>query len=185
MLAEFNPGLHANLKKMLPVLKSWRNPDGTPGSDFFFRPVFIGQPTALLFESILTSTVYFRSFAEGDGKPDEELGIRLRELSEWSKDQKNEAIHRRIIIMAGMPLTFQFHETERPQLIKELTRVIDNEPEGKRRDIRSLAVWLLNRINPTNQLPLRAFPTPQNLADQIWECFEQIIQIRPGQKKSP
>ncbi|HPW57966.1 MAG TPA: hypothetical protein PLK58_04970 [Candidatus Rifleibacterium sp.] len=184
MLAEFNPELHTNLKNMLPVLKNWRNPDGTPGSDFFFRPVFIGQPTALLFESILTSSVYFRAFAESDGAPDAQLGKRLSELSGWAKDLKNEAIHRRIIIMAGMPLTFQFQETERPELIRELTRVIYNEPEGKRRDIRALAVWLLNRINPTNQLPLPAFPAPQNLADQIWECFEQIIQTRPGQKKS-
>jgi len=185
ILAEFNPGLHANLKKMLPVLKNWRNPDGTPGSDFFFRPVFIGQPTALLFESILTSTVYFRSFAESDGEPDAQIGGRLSELSGWAKDQKNEAIHRRIIIMAGMPLTFQFQEAERPELIRELTRVIYDEPEGKRRDIRALAVWLLNRINPTNQLPLPPFPAPENLADQIWECFEQIIQTRHGQKKSP
>lgn len=184
ILAQFNPDLHASLRKMLPMLKSWQNPDGTPGSDFFFRPVFIGQPTALLFESILISAAYFRSFAESNGEPDAQLGKRLRELSGWAKDLKNEAIHRRIIIMAGMPLTFQFQEAERPELIRELTRVIYDEPEGKRRDIRALAVWLLNRINPTNQLPLPAFPAPQNLADQIWECFEQIIQTRPGQKKS-
>ncbi len=183
IMANFNPDLYANLKKMLPLLKSWRNPDGTPGSDFFFRPVFIGQPTALLFESILTGAVYFRSFAEGE--PDTQLGNRLSELSGWAKDLKNEAIHRRIIIMAGMPLTFQFAETERPELIRELTRVIYDEPEGKRRDIRALAVWLLNRINPTNQLSLPPFPAPQNLSDQIWECFEQIILTRPGQKKSP
>ncbi len=185
MLAEFNPALHENLKKILPVIKSWRNSDGTPGSDFFFRPVFIGQPTALLFESILTSTVYFKSFAEGNGEPDAQLGKRLNELSGWAKEQKSEAIHRRIIIMAGMPLTFQFNEAERPGLIRELTQVIYDEPEGKRRDIRALAVWLLNRINPTNQLPLPAFPEPQNLADQIWDCFEQIIQTRHWQKKSP
>lgn len=185
MLAEFNPGLHENLKKILPALKSWRNPDGTPGSDFFFRPVFIGQPTALLFESILTSTVYFRSFAESDGEPDAQIGRRLSELSGWAKEQKSEAIHRRIIIMAGMPLTFQFQETERPELIRELTRVIYDEPEGKRRDIRALAVWLLNRISPTIQLTLPVFPAPLNLSDQIWECFEQIIQTRPREKKSP
>ncbi len=185
ILAQFDPELHTNLKKILPVLKSWRNPDGTPGSDFFFRPVFIGQPTALLFESILTGAVYFRSFAEGDGEPDKQLGSRLKQLSERAKEQKNEAIHRRIIIMAGMPLTFQFEEAERPELIRELTRVIYDEPEGRRRDIRALAVWLLNRINPTNQLRLPVFSAPENLADQIWECFEQIIQTRPGQKKSP
>lgn len=181
MISDFSSEFITSLKKILPLLPGWVDQDGLLKSDFFFRPFFIGQPTAALLEAFLRYTVYLQSAADLESKPDDLLRQRVLQLTRWASTQNSEAIHRRIVIMVGMPFLFQFNHHEMPETIRQLKHLLKNEPEGQRHDIRALAMFLLLRISPDETVELQPVNPAQNLADEIWQCFEQIITFTPRQ----
>ncbi|MDD3147392.1 MAG: hypothetical protein PHD82_08830 [Candidatus Riflebacteria bacterium] len=184
VISDFSSEFIFNLKKILPLLAEWRVENGPTSSDFFLRPLFIGQPTAAFFEAIIISTIYFRSFAEPEGEPDETLRLRLVELSRWADTMKSEPVHRRIVIMMGMPLLFQFSHDARPAIVRELKEILMIEPEGRRRDIRVIAQSLLSQISPEVVANIKPAGQAQSLADEIWGCLESIISARSKLQKN-
>lgn len=178
VISDFSSEFIFNLKKILPLLVEWRSKEGPTSSDFFLRPLFIGQPTAALFEANIISTIYFRSFAESEAEPDENLRQRLLELGKWAESLKSEPVHRRIVIMLGMPMLFQLGHESSAQIIKELSDFLTKEPEGRRKDIRAITLALLARIKPELRIELQPSGSTQNLADEIWVCLENIIRMQ-------
>ncbi len=184
IISDFSSEFIFNLKKILPLIVEWGGKDGPTSSDFFLRPLFIGQPTAALFEANIISTIYFRSFAEPEAEPDDGLRLRLLELRKWADTLKSEPVHRRIVIMMGMPLLFQFSHEDNPRMVQELSNILTDEPEGSRRDIRAIALTLLSRIAPETSIKLQPSGRAQNLADEIWECLEKIGEINMAPNKN-
>lgn len=179
LLSDFSSEFLVNLKKIVPLLPDWLDKDGLLKSDFFFRPLFIGQPSAALLEAFISHTLYIKTAGNPDEPPDDKLRRRVLQLGRWTKTQSSEAIHRRIILMIGTPFLFQFSHHEKPEIIRQLRHLLKNEPEGTRHDMRALARFLLNRLIPGEEIETQATPAVQTLSDEIWQCFEEIITFKP------
>lgn len=177
LISDFSAEFTMNLIKIMPLLKDWQNRDGITDSDFFFRPFFVGQPTAAALEAIIINNLHCAAAQNHERQQNIDLHRRLQQLQKWAESQKKEAVHRRIVIMAATPLLFQFKHSERDFIVRELTDIIKNEPEGKRRDVRALIFSLLERLAPELDLQLPDLPQPQNIADEIWDCHEKIKQL--------
>lgn len=179
MLSDYSDSYLSQLQKILDLLPGWLDKDGLTRSDFYFRPLFIGQPTSALFETLIVSTLYFRSAEDPQHESSDQLRQRLLRLGNWARTLANEPVHRRIIIMAGMPYLFQFDSSERATVINQLHLLLSNEPEGKRPDIRSLARLVMSKIAPENLIAASSDRPPQNLGEKIWLIFEQIVSFLP------
>lgn len=175
IISDFSSQFLESLHKIRLLLPEWLDDDGLLKSDFYFRPLFIGQATNMLFEAVILQTLYLYSATDDPEIFDNSLRLRLKELRKHAAFDPAEPIHRQILLMAGTPVLFQFSKEERPLIVRQLQHLLKNEPEGERTDIRALALFLLGRFGqnigpqPLNRRPL------QNLGDKIWACFEQII----------
>ncbi len=184
IMSDFSGQYLENLRKIRLLLPKWLDDDGLLKSDFYFRPLFIGHKTNLLFEAMILQALYLYSATDKPELFDESLRLRLNHLRQAATFDQAEPIHRQILLMAGTPVLFQFSSAERPVIVKQLQHLLDNEPEGERADIRALALYLLARFspelpgNPLKQRPL------QNLGDRIWSCFEQIVISLPTEAKN-
>lgn len=183
MLTDFSDSYLSELQKILHLLPGWLDNDGLTRSDFYFRPLFIGQPTSALFETFIVSALYFRSAENAQHESSDQLRQRLLRLGNWARTLANEPVHRRIIIMAGIPYLFQFDSTEKAAVINQLHLLLSNEPEGKRADIRSLARLVMGKIAPENSTAGSSDRPPQNLGEKIWLIFEQIVSFLPIKAK--
>lgn len=184
IISDFSSQYLENLHKIRQLLPEWRDDDGLLKSDFYFRPLFIGHKTNMLFEAIILQTLYLYSASDDPEVFDDSLRQRLNQLRRAAAFDPAEPIHRQILLMAGTPVLFQFSSTERPLIVKQLLQLLKNEPEGERADIRALALYLLSRFSlevPANQLQRKPL---QNLGDRIWACFEQIVISLPTSAKN-
>jgi len=184
IISDFSSQYLENLHKIRQLLPEWRDDDGLLKSDFYFRPLFIGHKTNMLFEAMILQTLYLYSASDEPEVFDESLRQRLNQLRRAAAFDPAEPVHRQILIMAGTPVLFQFSSIERPLIARQLLHLLKNEPEGERADIRALALYLLSRFSP--ELPsdqLKRKPL-QNLGDRIWACFEQIVISLPTSAKN-
>jgi hypothetical protein len=184
VISDFSAQYLANLQKIRLLLPEWLDDDGLLKSDFYFRPLFIGHKTNMLFEAMILQTLYLYSASDGPEVFDDSLRQRLNQLRHAAAFDPAEPIHRQILIMAGTPVLFQFSSAERPVIIRQLLHLLSNEPEGERADIRALTLYLLARFSremPSDQLKKRPL---QNLGDRIWACFEQIVISLPAGAKN-
>lgn len=173
-----------NLQKIRLLLPDWLDDDGLLKSDFYFRPLFIGNKTNMLFEAVILQVLYLYRGADGPEFFDEDLHKRLTLLRQQATFAPDEPIHRQILSMAGTPILFQFTDAERPLIIRQLLHLLNNEPEGERASIRALAIFLLSRFSPGMRFDQpRKLPT-QNLGDEIWACFEKLVTSLPTEAKN-
>jgi hypothetical protein len=175
IISDFSSQFVESLHKIRVLLPEWRDDDGLIKSDFYFRPLFIGQKTNMLFEAVILQTLYLYSASDDPEIFDNSLRLRLKELRRQATFDRAEPIHRQILLMAGTPVLFQFSSEERPLIIRQLQHLLKNEPEGERVDIRALALFLLGRFSQHAEAPPALRRPLQNLGDKIWACFEQII----------
>lgn len=177
MLSNFSDAYLSNLLKILDQLPGWLDKDGFTRSDFYLRPLFIGQITSALFETIIVSTIYCRMADTQRHQSHEQLRQRLIRMSRWTKSLVKEPIHRKIILMAGMPYLFQISEADKSKITTQLQALLAVEPEGKKADVRALAKFVLNRIAPSAESG-PAWEGPfHNRGDKIWHLFEKIINL--------
>jgi hypothetical protein len=184
IISDFSGQYLENLHKIRLLLPDWLDDDGLLKSDFYFRPLFIGHKTNMLFEAMILQTLYLYSASDAPEVFDDSLRQRLNQLRRAAAFDPAEPIHRQILIMAGTPVLFQFSSAEQPLIIKQLLHLLKNEPEGERADIRALALYLLARFSPNlppDQLKRRPL---QNLGDRIWACFEKIVISLPTMAKN-
>jgi hypothetical protein len=184
IISDFSGQYLENLHKIRLLFPGWLDEDGLLKSDFYFRPLFIGHKTNMLFEAIILQALYLYSASDQPEVFDDSLRQRLNQLRRAATFDPAEPIHRQILIMAGTPVLFQFSSTERPLMVRQLLHLLNNEPEGERADIRALALYLLTRFShdrPSDQTRKRPL---QNLGDRIWACFERIVISLPSGAKN-
>ncbi|MBU1106255.1 MAG: hypothetical protein KKB51_06280 [Candidatus Riflebacteria bacterium] len=184
MLSDFSSQYLENLQKIRRLMPDWLDDDGLLKSDFYFRPLFIGHNTNLLFEAVILQTLYLYAATDTPDFFDDSLRKRLIQLRKQATFNQSEPIQRQILLMAGTPLLFQFSTAERPLIVNQLLHLLKNEPEGQRADIRALALFLLGRFNPLATPELARKRPLQNLGDRIWSCFEQIVTSLPTRAKN-
>jgi len=186
IISDFSGQYLGNLHRIQLLFPGWLDDDGMLKSDFYFRPLFIGHKTNMLFEAIILQALYLYSASDKPEVFDDSLRQRLNQLRRAATFDPGEPIHRQILIMAGTPVLFQFSSAERPLMVRQLLHLLNNEPEGERADIRALALYLLARFSPDRPSDkIRKRPL-QNLGDRIWACFEQIVISLPsGAKNNP
>ncbi|HNX74140.1 MAG TPA: hypothetical protein PLM07_03070 [Candidatus Rifleibacterium sp.] len=186
IISDFSTEFMINLKRILPLLVEWNIGDEPLQADFFLRPLFSGQPATALFESLIISTMYCKSENEGEVSADERLQKRLMNLQKWVTEQNSEPLLHRMITMLGMPVLVQVSHSAREAFGAELVRILEDEPEGRRRDVRAIAFSILSRLGHGAPAKPRQQPErPQTLADELWECLEQIIQAESRPAKKP
>ncbi len=183
LISDFSTEFLMNLRKILPLLYEWNDSPEPVNADFFLQPFYTGQPTSALFETIIISTLYFKSAIEQMGEAEEILHRRLLELQQWASGMSSEPIYRRIVIMMGMPVLFQISHDEQSSVEEALLQILMHEPEGRRRDVRAMALLCLAKMAPNRKIELNVSEKPQNLGDEIWECLENIVQLRNGSGK--
>ena len=184
VISDFSSQYLDNLQKIRALLPDWLDDDGLLKSDFYFRPLFIGQKTNMLFEAIILQTLYLYTATDNPEIFDDTLRQRLNQLRKLAAFNQSEPIHRQILLMAGTPILFQFSTAERPLIIRQLLYLLKNEPEGERADIRALALFLLGRFSPVTRPELARKRPDQNLGDKIWACFEKIVTSLPIRAKN-
>ncbi len=175
-LSDCVPEAISGMKQVFRNLPNLLDNEGIPKTDFYFRPIFIGQMTSALFESLIISTIY-RNFPSDP--ENEQLRQRLLRMQRWAKSMHEEPVHRKIILMTGLPYLVQFDPTERDSVVAQLENLITYEPEGKRSDIRAIARMILQKISPRNYRPEDFTGKAATGADQIWQCLEQIVSFSP------
>ncbi|EKD80985.1 MAG: hypothetical protein ACD_39C02058G0002 [uncultured bacterium] len=184
IISDFSSQFLENLQKIRRLLPEWLDDDGRLKSDFYFRPLFIGHKTNMLFEAMILQTLYLYSASDDPEIFDDSLRVRLKELRKMADFDPAEPIHRQILLMAGTPVLFQFNTNERPLIVKQLQHLLKNEPEGERSDIRALALFLLEKFSPGLGSQVAKKRPVQNLGDKIWTCFEQIVTSLPTEAKN-
>jgi hypothetical protein len=177
LLSDFSADYLHNLRKIYDLLPNWQDKDGFIRSDFYFRPLFIGQITSALFETLIISSLYAGSAAESGSDETTRYRERLLRMNAWGRAQTSEPIHRRIILMAGMPYLFQFADADRPEIISQLKRLCENEPEGKRADIKALVSYISHRIAPEEVLTDSRELFPHSLSEKLWDCLYRMTII--------
>lgn len=178
IISDYSTEFLMNMRKILPLLHEWNNSPDPVNADFFLQPVYTGQPTSALFEALIISTLYFKSAIEQMGEAEEMLRLRLLDLKKWASGMRSEPIYRRIVIMMGIPVLFQISPAEQTTAKEELLGILTHEPEGRRLDVRAMALLCLTKMLPDGNIELSAPEKPQNLGDEIWQCLENIIQVR-------
>lgn len=184
IISDFSAQYLENLQKIRLLLPDWRDDDGLLKVDFYFRPLFIGNKTNMLFEAFILQLLYLYRAADEPETFDESLHERLTQLRQQAIFDPSEPIHGQILSMAGNSVLFQFTDAERPLIIKQLLRLLNNEPEGERADIRALAFFLLSRFSPGLHLDKPRKRPAQNLGDKIWACFEKLVISLPAEAKN-
>jgi len=184
IFSEFSGQYLEHLHKIKLLIPDWLDDEGLVKSDFYFRPLFIGHKTNILFEAMILQTLYLYSASDDPEVFDDNLRQRLNQLRQAAAFDPTEPVHRQILSMAGTPVLFQFSSADRPLIVKQLLHLLKNEPEGERADIRALAIYLLSRFSQDLPAgPLKRRPL-QNLGDRIWACFEQIVISLPTRAKN-
>jgi hypothetical protein len=185
IISDFSRQYLDNLQKIRMLLPDWYDKNHLVKSDFYFRPLFIGPATNMLFEALILQTLYLYRKTGINMSFDESLRQRLQVLRKQAAFSHTEPIHRQILLIVGTPVLFQFSTEKRPLIIEQLLRLLAEEPEGKRPDIRALALLLLKKFAPNQSLPERHFGrVPQNSGDRIWSCLEEIIISLSSQAKN-
>jgi len=181
-LSDFSEEFMPNLSDIYNLLPGWADRDGLTRSDFYFKPVFIGQITSTLFESIIISTIYFKNAATNLDNHDY-LRQRLLRLNNWAKNLSVEPFHRQIILMAGMPHIFQSGSDEKQTIMKNLKNLIISEPEGRNTEIQALAALIQKRLAPKEFSPAsRTHIINENKASN-WQIFLHMLQLFPVNAK--
>lgn len=180
-LSDFSDDFINQLQNIFNLLPGWLDNNGLAQSDFYFKPVFIGQLTSALFESIIINTLYCKTA----GIPQESHELmrqRLVRLSNWATDQTAEPLHRQIIMMAGIPFFYNVSIEERSTLATQLTDMLNNEPEGRRTEIQALTRMVLKRLSPARNLSMA--PTGSGQSTQNWQLFLELLHLFPVKAKN-
>lgn len=180
-LSDFSDDFISQLQNIFNLLPGWLDNNGLAQSDFYFKPVFIGQLTSALFESIIINTLYCKTA----GTPQESHELmrqRLLRLSDWAAGQTAEPLHRQIILMTGMPYFYNVISTEKAALSRQLVGLLNDEPEGRRPEIQAIGSMVLKRLTPAADFSIT--PTGIPASAKNWQLFLELLQLFPVKAKN-
>lgn len=173
LLSKSKIGTHKGIELMANLLPVWRDQQEQLMSDFFFRPLFIGQPSSTIFETIIISALYHM------GTQDTELlRLRLNELNQWARGYDSPITLNLAILMSAMPYIFRISDAERPIFVERFISFISDEPEASQPEISALINRILWRLGSLPPKP--AAIEPENLADEIWNLLNDILYLAPA-----
>jgi len=175
-LSDFCDDFVHNLQNIFSLLPNWLDSNGLIQSDFYFKPVFIGQITSTLFESIIVNTLYCKT-AQIPQENHELMRQRLIRLVESAAKETDEPLHRQIITMIGMPFLYHVKSTEKQSLIEQLQHLINNEPEGKRPEIQAITAMIIKRLATADSFSIN--PASSGQAARNWRLFLELLQLFP------
>lgn len=163
----------AGIQLIANLLPMWQDQQGRLMSDFFFRPLFIGQPSSTIFETIIISALYHM------GTQDSELlRLRLNQLDEWARNYDSPSSLNLAILMSAMPYIFRINGAERQIFAHKFISFVNDEPEASQPEIQTLVNRILWRLGALPPKP--AAIDPENLADEIWNLVNDILYLPPA-----
>jgi hypothetical protein len=182
LLARFDRRNLLVIDRIADLFPGWLDEENDMKSDFFFRPMFLGKPTSVLFESmIIASEYYFRPSITGEPH-EEQLRERLIRLNNRFETASDTARLQNLIILTGLPYIGQFNDQQKETLLNDLRNAQTNDPMLSRPDCAALSALFFRRMNDEKGLQqLKLLQTSgKTLSERIWLCLIKILQNQPG-----
>jgi hypothetical protein len=180
-LVRFDKRLLVNLNRIFRLLPGWVKDSGELKSDFYFKPLFVGDATSVLFESMIVSALYYFEPSVTEKKPADYMLDRLLFLGKKNKVEFETAIGRKLILFAGLPYIGQFNWNDFNSIVRLLERFFAEEPKAKNAALLGLAGLFFDRILDEKNLKsiavnFRSLET-RKISEQIWECLVQVLLV--------
>jgi hypothetical protein len=181
LLARFDKRLLVNLERILQKFPEWLDEKGELKSDFFFRPVFTGQTTSALFETLVVASIYYFSPSITGQPADDSLRQRLIFLNQHFALNEKSPTLQTLILLSGLPYIGQFSDEQMPGLLKQMQQFLKLDPEAARADISALTALFFYRMNfkeGLRQISANSF-SAETLSEKIWVCLIKVLQNDP------
>lgn len=145
-------------------------------SDFIFEPFFNSETTSLLFEIIFLKNLYLKMKIKSD-----KLNERINELLNIVLNTKEIMFDKKLLLLCGIPYSYQINPLEKKGLIKELQEKLQ-ESSSKNVITKLLCFYVYNKIS-SNKHFSKIIDSYYNSFDNknyfIWNCLEEIICYNP------
>ena len=181
LLSDFSNDKFVNIgEKIYLYLRKIEKNDDIIEPDFIFKPFFNNETTPILFESIFLKTFYLNTRAVK-----EEANKRANSLLKIAVAKKEYSFIDKLILLSGVPYSYQFTSNKRKELLEELKRGFEL-PKGRISTITHLlSLYVSKKIAPDMNLPSK---TSQNNYDNnllLWKSLEKVLYNTPKYLNGP
>ncbi len=145
-------------------------------ADFIFEPFFNHETTSLLHEIIFQKYMYLKNNSQN-----QHCNERANNLLKQSNSHKNDPFIKKLLLLSGVPYSYQLPPDERTLIIKEIKNHLES-PQNKTSEIlRMLCLYVITKIAPYQKLPSPFYNSEyeENNVNNIWKCFEKILYNSP------
>lgn len=181
LLSDFSNDKFVNIgEKIYLYLGKIEKNDEIIEPDFVFKPFFNDETTPILFESIFLKTFYLNTKAVK-----EEANIRANSLLKIAVAKKEYTFIDKLILLSGVPYSYQFVSNKREELIEELKRGFEL-PKGKISTItRLLSLYVSKKIAPDMNLPSKISQNNYDNNLLLWKSLEKVLYNTPKYLNGP
>lgn len=186
LLARFAPEMLTNINKIAVLFPKWYDEKGDLKSDFFFKPLFLGQTSSALFEALVFSSLYYFEPSVTGKAPNEMHRKRLIHLNQNCRIDKDLSVIHSLLILSALPYIGQFSNEQSNLIANSIKSFVENEPEASRADISTLAQLFFSRMKNREGLKaISALKIPaKTLSERIWNSLAKILRNNPDQPKN-
>ncbi|GAB4279535.1 MAG: hypothetical protein Kow0029_23520 [Candidatus Rifleibacteriota bacterium] len=177
LLVRFDKRLLVNLDRIMFLLPGWLDEQGNLKSDFFFKPLFLGQSTSTAFEALIIAAVYYYEPSITGIIPNDSLRQRLNYLNIKNRISNKTSLIQDLVLFLGIPYVGQINDEQKSMLVEKLHTAFKLEPNIVRPDISAMAAYFSARIGNRQLLKkiVDEVKIPANLSEQIWHCLIEIL----------
>ncbi len=176
LLADFSPQKFLKIgEKISDYFVVTHKSDGIIQPDFIFKPFFNEVTTSILFEIIFRKTLYLNQ------RNNEEANKKSNYLLNLAVQYKNIDFINKLILLTGIPYSYQFKPGERARILEELKQNFVLPKGQLTAKLRILILYTFNRIAPDDSLPpMMSFDKLKNNELFIWNCLEKVLYNSPN-----
>lgn len=181
ILARFDRRNLLVIERIAGLFPGWLDEESDMKYDFFFRPLFLGKPTSVLFESMIIASEYYFRPSITEEPHEEQLRERLIRLNHRFETASDTARLQNLMILTGLPYIGQFNDQQKDLLLKDLRNAQASDPMLSRPDCAALSALFFRRMNDEKGLQqLKLLQTSgKTLSEKIWLCLIKILQNQP------
>ncbi len=146
-------------------------------SDFNFEPFFNNETTLLLFEILFQKKMYLK-----DREINKDSNDRVNELYQITLKYKNIDFNKKILLLCGIPYSFQIKPNELSTITAELNNHINNSRSKISSISELLSLFVLKKVSPKQPIsPIISINTKNFEKEfKIWNCLKDIIYNSPN-----
>lgn len=147
-------------------------------ADFIFEPFFNNETTSLLFEIIFQKTLYLK-----DSENQKDSNERANQLFKQSLTVKDTEFNKKILLLFGIPYSYQITSQELTAILTELNNHISLAQSKISTISGILSLFVLKKLSPKQPLPPIFFIEKKNFSNKdliIWNCLQEVLYNSPN-----